>query len=86
MSARSHHPIGSLVLTDPRRAARELSAVLERHGGAIPETAAELGVNGATLRRWIAKLRGRRGCRVSPVRSRGKPADSGSEGQGVAAP
>lgn len=71
VSAKSHHPIGKLVESDPVVAAAHISAALERHGGAIRETALELEVNGATLRRWIAKLDG---YRVGPVRAKGRPA------------
>lgn len=75
MSARSHHPVGKLVLEDPRQAALKLSAVLARHDGSIGPSSRELGVNGATLRRWISRLRDE-GLEVGPVRSVGVPSRS----------
>lgn len=57
MAAVSHHPIGSLVEADRKKAAETINECLDRHGGNIGPTAQELGVHRATLARWIARLR-----------------------------
>lgn len=64
------NPLGALVRGEPAEAARKISAFLAANDGAIGATASAFGVDGATLRRWIAKLRGD-GHEVGPVRTPG---------------
>lgn len=72
MSARSLHPIGRNVQVDPALAAADLSAKLERFNGSITTTAKSLGVDHATLRRWIRVLK-EAGHEVGPTQGPGKP-------------
>ena len=72
MAARSHHPVGGIVDTNPDLAAKKICAHLEANEGAMEAAAEALGVNVATLRRWVSRLRGK-GKKIGPIRARGNP-------------
>jgi len=75
------NPLGRLVRTKPRDAARAISEVLVAQAGAIAPTAKALGVDGATLRRWVARLK-QGGFEVGPVRSPGNPSITEAQKRG----